>query len=97
MRKIAAQLFIALDGVVEAAGGEDAPFARALGDARKIVASRGRPDLTRRNSERITRSLAEAVTAPKGEPDAGRVWISGSVSVVRHLPAAGLPHHDVPQ
>ncbi|ARE79348.1 dihydrofolate reductase family protein [Streptomyces sp. NPDC059558] len=137
MRKIKAQLFISLDGVVEApdqwhfpyfneemgaavdatlgradtlllgrrtydsfagawpdreaAGGEDAPFAKVLGDARKIVVSHSRLDLTWRNSEQLTGELTEAVTALKNEPDTGTpVWISGSVSVVRRLVAAGL-------
>ncbi|MET9596300.1 dihydrofolate reductase family protein [Streptomyces sp. NPDC006459] len=137
MRKIKAQLFISLDGVVEApdqwhfpyfneemgaavdatlgradtlllgrrtydsfagawpdreaAGGEDAPFAKVLGDARKIVVSHSRLDLTWRNTEQLTGELTEAVTALKNEPDTGTpVWISGSVSVVRRLVAAGL-------
>ncbi|WP_405442958.1 dihydrofolate reductase family protein [Streptomyces avidinii] len=137
MRKIKAQLFISLDGVVEApdqwhfpyfdeemgaavdatlgradtlllgrrtydsfagawpdreaAGGEDAPFAEVLGDARKIVVSNSRLDLTWRNSEQPAGGLTEAVTALKNEPDTGTpVWISGSVSVVRRLLAAGL-------
>ncbi|MFI7355469.1 dihydrofolate reductase family protein [Streptomyces avidinii] len=137
MRKIKAQLFISLDGVVEApdqwhfpyfneemgaavdatlgtadtlllgrrtydgfagawpdreaAGGEDAPFAKVLGDARKLVVSNSRLDLTWRNSEQLAGELTEAVAALKDEPDTGTpVWISGSVSVVRRLPAAGL-------
>ncbi|MFD9724568.1 dihydrofolate reductase family protein [Streptomyces sp. NPDC059072] len=136
MRKIAAQLFISLDGVVEApdqwhfpyfneemgaavdatlgsadtlllgrrtyesfagawpgreaAGGEDAPFARVLGDARKIVVSHRPLDPGWRNSERVEGDLAAAVTALKNGPGTGRVWISGSVSVVRQLTAAGL-------
>ncbi|MET9694642.1 dihydrofolate reductase family protein [Streptomyces sp. NPDC006514] len=137
MRKIKAQLFISLDGVVEApdqwhfpyfndemgaavdatlgkadtlllgrrtydsfagawpdreaAGGEDAPFAKVLGDARKIVVSNGPYDFTWRNSERLVGDLTTAVAALKNEPGADTpVWISGSVSVVRHLLAAGL-------
>ncbi|MFD7560317.1 dihydrofolate reductase family protein [Streptomyces sp. NPDC059835] len=136
MRKIAAQLFISLDGVVEApdqwhfpyfneemgaavdatlgsadtlllgrrtyesfagawpgreaAGGEDAPFAKVLGDARKIVVSNRPLDPGWRNSERVEGDLAGAVTALKNEPGTDRVWISGSVSVVRQLMAAGL-------
>ncbi|WKD36599.1 dihydrofolate reductase family protein [Streptomyces xanthophaeus] len=137
MRKIRAQLFISLDGVVEApdqwhfpyfneemgaavdatlgradtlllgrrtydsfagawpdreaAGGEDAPFARVLGDARKIVVSNGPSDFTWRNSELLVGDLATAVAALKNEPDTDApVWISGSVSVVRQLLAAGL-------
>ena len=135
MRKIIANLFISLDGVVEepadwhfpyfndemgaavdavfrtsdtmllgrktyddhagawpereAAGGEDAEFARALGDARKIVVSRQRLELTWRNSEQLQGDLVEAVAALKNEPG-GPIATSGSISVVRQLLAAGL-------
>ncbi|MEV7520509.1 dihydrofolate reductase family protein [Streptomyces sp. NPDC091371] len=136
MRKIAAQFFISLDGVVEApdqwhfpyfndemgaavdatlgtadtlllgrrtydsfagawpgreaAGGEDAPFAKLLGDARKIVVSNRPLESGWRNSERVGGDLVAPVTALKNEPGTGTVWISGSVSVVRQLLAAGL-------
>ncbi|QEU83343.1 dihydrofolate reductase family protein [Streptomyces subrutilus] len=136
MRKIVAELFISLDGVVEApdqwhfpyynaemgaavdavlgradtlllgrstyegfagvwpgreaAGGEDAPFAATLGDARKIVVSSRPLELPWRNSERLTGDLVEAVTALKREPGGTPIAISGSVSVVRQLLAAGL-------
>ncbi|MFC4009130.1 dihydrofolate reductase family protein [Nonomuraea purpurea] len=136
MKKIVAQLFIALDGVVEApdqwhfpyfneemgaavnaslgpagtllfgrrtydsfagawpgreqAGGEDAPFAKALGDARKIVVSNRRLAFTWRNSEQLSGDLVEAVHALKNEPGDGVIGMSGSVSVVRQLLAAGL-------
>ncbi|MFG2291983.1 dihydrofolate reductase family protein [Streptomyces sp. NPDC048603] len=135
MRKIKSQLFISLDGVVEApdqwhfpyfndemgaavdatlgradtlllgrrtydsfagawpgreaAGGEDAPFAKVLGDARKIVVSRSRPAFTWRNSEQPDGDLTETVNALKNE-QGSPVWISGSVSVVRQLLSAGL-------
>ncbi|MCJ1676395.1 dihydrofolate reductase family protein [Streptomyces sp. APSN-46.1] len=135
MRKISAQLFMALDGVVEApdqwhfpyfneemgaavdatlgtadtlllgrrtydsfagawpgreeAGGEDAPFAKMLGDARKFVVSNRQLDLTWRNSEQLSGDLVEAVAELKGGPGTP-IWISGSVSVVRQLLAAGL-------
>ncbi|MEU8438713.1 dihydrofolate reductase family protein [Streptomyces sp. NPDC029216] len=135
MRKITAELFISLDGVVEApdqwhfpyfndemgaavdavigaadtlllgrrtydsfagawpereaAGGEDAAFAKRLGDVRKIVVSHGTPDLGWRNAELLRGDLLEGVRALKGEPDDGPVAISGSVSVVRRLLAAG--------
>ena len=73
----------------EAAGEEDAGFAKKLGDARKIVASHQELDLTWRNSEQLEGDLVEAVTALKNEP--GRnIGMSGSVSVVRQLLAAGL-------
>ena len=72
----------------EAEGGEDAEFAKVLGDARKIVVTRQRLELTWRNSERLEGDLVEAVTALKNEPG-GPIAISGSVSVVRQLLAAG--------
>jgi dihydrofolate reductase len=135
MRKIIANLFISLDGVVEepadwhfpyfndemgaavdavlgtadtvllgrrtyddhagawpereAAGEEDAEFAKALGDVRKIVVSRQRLELTWRNSEQLPGDLVEAVAALKNEPG-GPIATSGSISVVRQLLAAGL-------
>ncbi|MGH9225308.1 MAG: dihydrofolate reductase family protein [Acidimicrobiales bacterium] len=73
----------------EAAGGEDAPFAKAIGDARKIVASSQKLEFTWRNSEQLEGDLVDAVTALKHEPG-GKITMSGSVSVVRQLLAAGL-------
>jgi dihydrofolate reductase len=73
----------------EEAGGEDAGFAKALGDARKIVVSKQRLEFTWRNSEQLEGDLVEAVTALKNEPG-GNIALSGSVSVVRQLLAAGL-------
>jgi dihydrofolate reductase len=137
MRKIIANLFISLDGVVEepgdwhfpyfndemgaavdavlgtadtlllgrktyddhagawpereVAGEEDAEFAKVLGDARKIVVSRQRLEaFTWRNSEQLQGDLVEAVTALKNQPGDGNIAMSGSVSVVRQLLAAGL-------
>ena len=52
----------------EAAGGEDAPFAKKLGDARKIVVSSQQLEFTWRNSEQLQGDLVEAVTALKNEP-----------------------------
>ena len=73
----------------EAAGGEDAGLAKALGDARKIVVSNQKLEFTWRNSEQLEGDLVEAVTALKTER--GRnIGLSGSVSVVRQLLAAGL-------
>jgi dihydrofolate reductase len=73
----------------EAAGGEDAGLAKALGDARKIVVSNEKLEFSWRNSEQLEGDLVEAVTALKNEP--GRnIALSGSVSVVRQLLAAGL-------
>jgi dihydrofolate reductase len=136
MRRIAAGLFISLDGVVEepsdwhfpyfndemgaavsatlatadtlllgrktydsfagawpdreAAGEEDAEMAKALGDTRKIVVSRQQLAFTWRNSELLKGDLVEAVAALKNEPGDGHIAMSGSVSVVRQLLAAGL-------
>ena len=73
----------------EAEGGEDAEFAKVLGDARKIVVSHQRLELSWRHSEQLQGDLAEAVTARKNEPG-GHIAISGSISVVRQLLAAGL-------
>jgi dihydrofolate reductase len=73
----------------EAAGGEDAGMARALGDARKIVVSNRKLEFTWRKSEQLEGGLVEAVTALKNEPG-GNIALSGSVSVVRQLLAAGL-------
>jgi dihydrofolate reductase len=73
----------------EAAGGEDAHFAKVLGDARKIVVSNEQLEFSWRNSEQLQGDLIEAVTALKNEGD-GTIGMSGSVSVVRQLLAAGL-------
>jgi dihydrofolate reductase len=73
----------------EAAGGEDAGMATALGDARKIVVSSQELEFTWRNSEQLEGDLVETVTALKREPG-GNIALSGSVSVVRQLLAAGL-------
>ena len=73
----------------EAEGEEDAGLAKALGDARKIVASNQKLEFTWRNSEQLEGDLVEAVTALKNEPGKN-IALSGSVSVVRQLLAAGL-------
>ena len=74
----------------EAAGEEDAGMAKSLGDARKIVVSRQPLEFTWRNSELLQGDLVEAVTALKNEPVDGNIAMSGSVSIVRQLLAAGL-------
>jgi dihydrofolate reductase len=74
----------------EAAGGEDAGMGKALGDARKIVVSNQNLQFTWRNSEQLKGDLAQAVMALKNEPGASNIAMSGSVSVVRQLLAAGL-------
>jgi dihydrofolate reductase len=74
----------------EAAGEEDADMAKALGDARKIVVSNQQLKFTWRNSEQLQGDLVEAVTALKNEQGDQNIAMSGSVSVVRQLLAAGL-------
>ena len=74
----------------EAAGGEDAAFAKSLGDRRKIVVSRKAVESTWRNSELIDGELVEAVAALKADPGVQYVLIPGSISVVQQLLAAGL-------
>ena len=73
----------------EAAGGEDAGMAKALGDARKIVVSNQKLEFAWRNSEQLQGDLVETVAALRNEPG-GDIALSGSVSVVRQLLAAGL-------
>jgi dihydrofolate reductase len=74
----------------EAAGGEDAPFAKRLGDMRKVVASHRPLELSWRGSEQLQGDLVEAVTALKDDPTLDQIALSGSVSVVRQLLDAGL-------
>jgi dihydrofolate reductase len=74
----------------EAAGDVDAPFAKALGDARKIVATHQDLDFTWRNTERLAGDLVEGVAALKEEPGDTHIAISGSPSIVRQLLDAGL-------
>lgn len=74
----------------EAAGGEDAAFARQLGDLRKIVVSRRPVTSSWRNSERLATDLVEGVTALKADPDVSGILVPGSISVVQQLLAAGL-------
>jgi len=74
----------------EAAGGQDAEFAKRLGDVRKVVVSQRPLEFTWRNSEQLQGSLAEGAAALKGDPSIRRIALSGSVSVVRQLLAVGL-------
>jgi dihydrofolate reductase len=73
----------------EEAGEEDAAFARELGDVRKIVVSNQKLDFTWRNSEQLEGDLVETVKGLKNG-EGGTIGMSGSVSVVRQLLAAGL-------
>lgn len=74
----------------ENAGGEDAEFAKHLGDARKIVVSNQELTFTWRNTELLKGDLVEAVRALKDEPGGSHIGMSGSPSVVRQLMEAGL-------
>ncbi|MFG1715203.1 dihydrofolate reductase family protein [Micromonospora sp. NPDC049203] len=74
----------------EAAGGEDAPFAKQLGDMRKVVVSRQPLEFSWRNSEVIQGDLIDAVRALKADTGIKGILIPGSISVVRQLLAAGL-------
>ena len=74
----------------EAAGEEDAAFAEKLGDMRKIVVSHRPLEFTWRNSEQLQGSLAEGTAALKADPSIHKIALSGSVSVVQQLLAAGL-------
>jgi dihydrofolate reductase len=74
----------------EAAGGEDAAFAKRLGDVRKIVASRSPLTFSWRNSEQLDGDLVGAVTALKQDDGIRRIGLSGSTSIVRQLLEAGL-------
>jgi dihydrofolate reductase len=74
----------------EAAGGDDAEFARQIGDMRKIVVSHRPLTFTWRNSEQLPGDLVAGATALKADPSIRRIAISGCVSVVRQLLAAGL-------
>ncbi|KAF0848435.1 dihydrofolate reductase family protein [Nocardia caishijiensis] len=73
----------------EADGGPDAGFAKKLGDARKLVVTHQNPDFPWRNSERLDGELT-AAAAELRKGTGGDIAISGSVSVVRQLLAAGL-------
>ena len=74
----------------ETAGGEDAPFAKQLGDVRKVVVSRQPLEFSWRNSELLDGDLVDAVTALKADSDIRGILVPGSVSVVQQLLAAGL-------
>ena len=71
----------------EAAGGDDAGFAKELGDLRKVVATRGTQDLGWRNVERT----GDVVAAAKALRDEGvdKVLVAGSIQIVRALLEAG--------
>lgn len=72
----------------EAAGAEDADFAKKLGDMRKLVVSHDVLEFSWRNSEQLDGELLASAAELKLQP--GHIALSGSVSVVRQLLAAGL-------
>ena len=74
----------------EAAGGDDASFAKELGDVRKVVVTRQPLEFTWRNSELLDGDLVAAVTALKADAGIRGILIPGSISVVQQLLAAGL-------
>ena len=74
----------------EAAGGDDAPFAKQLGDVRKVVVSRQPLQFSWRNSELIKGELVEAVMELKADAAIGGILIPGSISVVQQLLEVGL-------
>ncbi|KAB1932591.1 dihydrofolate reductase [Micromonospora sp. ALFpr18c] len=74
----------------EAAGGDDASFAKQLGDVRKIVVSRQPLTFSWRNSELLSGDLLDAVAELRADAGSKGVLIPGSISVVQQLLAAGL-------
>jgi dihydrofolate reductase len=74
----------------ETAGGEDAAFARQIGDLRKVVVSRQPLEFSWRNCELFAGDLVEAVTALKADDGVTGILVPGSTSVVQQLLAAGL-------
>ena len=74
----------------EIAGGEDADFAKRLGDMRKVVVSNQELEFTWRNTEQLRGDVVEAVTALKNEPNDAGIVVPGSISLVRQLLDAGL-------
>ena len=74
----------------EAAGGEDATFAKQLGDVRKVVVSRQPLEFSWRNSELVEGDLVAAAAALKADAGIRGILIPGSISVVQQLLAAGL-------
>lgn len=73
----------------EAAGGDDASFAKQIGDVRKLVATRGDAELGWRNVE-ATDDVVATVSALRADESVGKVLVAGSVSIVQQLLAAGV-------
>nr|WSW57683.1 dihydrofolate reductase family protein [Streptomyces sp. NBC_00998] len=74
----------------ERAGGEDAGLAKDFGDTRKVVVSSHALEFTWRNSEQLEGDFLDGVKALKAEDSDRPIAVTGSVSLVRQLLAAGL-------
>ncbi|WP_030304245.1 dihydrofolate reductase family protein [Streptomyces katrae] len=74
----------------ERAGGDDAGLAKDFGDTRKVVVSSHDLEFTWRNSEQLQGDFLDGVKALKAEDGDRPVAVTGSVSLVRQLLAAGL-------
>lgn len=74
----------------ENAGEDDAPFAKQLGDMRKVVVSRGKLNFEWRNSQQLEGDLLDGVKALKSESSEGDIVLPGSASIARQLLSAGL-------
>lgn len=72
----------------EEAGDVDAPFAKQLGDTRKVVATRRGDELGWRNVS-ATDDVLGTVQALRTESGVNKVLIAGSLSIVRQLLRAG--------
>ncbi|MEV3984506.1 dihydrofolate reductase family protein [Nonomuraea sp. NPDC049758] len=93
-RKVVAGLFVSLDGVVEAPERWHFPYlseemAEAINGIAKVVASTPLTQVTWNNSTLIEGDPVAAVKELKGRPG-GTITLSGSISLVRALLAAGL-------
>ncbi|WP_369779667.1 dihydrofolate reductase family protein [Streptomyces sp. R33] len=74
----------------ERAGGDDAGLAKDFGDTRKVVVSSHDLEFTWRNSEQLQGDFLDGVKALKAEDSDRPIAVTGSVSLVRRLLAAGL-------
>jgi len=72
----------------ESAGEVDAPFAKRLGEMRKVVATRGDQEPGWRNVER-TDDVVATVKELRTQPGLEKVLVAGSISIVQQLLAAG--------
>ncbi|MFF4621971.1 dihydrofolate reductase family protein [Nonomuraea jabiensis] len=97
MRKIVAELFSSLDGVVGSPYEEHVGYwptatgglADRMNDIRKVVFSASLPALEWRNSTLVSGNAIEEIARLKGEPGKDIV-VTGSVTLVQDLLRAGL-------